>query len=96
MRKYYVIRRDTCPNCNGGGTIVHPLWRKLYGETLGEFMSHDELFRWFCDYGYDKPPREEVACGYCNGEGFVETKVPFDECVEELSDFLKKGDDDER
>lgn len=91
MKKYYVICKETCPECHGG-YIVDPIYEDLAKERekwFKENLTPDQMTAkedaWMDEQGYppNKWPQEEWECDNCEGTGIQESEVELSKVLTE-------------
>jgi len=84
--------RKTCPDCNGSGVIILPVWKLFYLADQryqelhsGEMMPVELAKIWWKEHGYELPPYG--FCPNCSGTGKIHKWVQ----ISSLLHFFKKN-----
>ncbi len=83
MSTFLVMRKDTCPTCEGHGAVANAPWDQYWEEVSTGLVEDGEdcMRRWFSDRGYAMPPPEELDCSDCEGLGVVISATPLQEAL---------------
>ncbi len=87
--RFLVLVERTCPQCQGAGVVVNPLWERFLEEEARVDPSRYHLWAlefWSsAEYRYpDELPPEEEECSRCRGAGVLREEVPLEEALRAL------------